>query len=88
MYPLSTAASGPPVASTLSTSRHASAIEAVHLRLDDRAAVEDVFVVEHVGLERQDLLRPQAPLLVPRARQAERLVPRRELHRARARLLR
>ena len=49
-------------------------------RLDDVAAVEDVLVLEQVGLEGQHLLHPQRPLLVPRRRQAERLVPRRELH--------
>ena len=48
-----------------------------HLR-----ALEDVGVVEQVGLEGEDLLDPQAPLLVPGARQAERLVPGRELDRA------
>ena len=48
-----------------------------HLR-----ALEDVGVVEEVGLEGEDLLDPQAPLLVPRPREAERLVPGRELDRA------
>ena len=42
-------------------------------------AVEDVVVLEQVGLEGQHLLQPQRPLLVPRPRQAERLVPRRQL---------
>ena len=42
-------------------------------------AVEDVVVLEQVGLEREHLLHPQRPLLVPRAGQAERLVPRRQL---------
>ena len=47
--------------------------------LDDVGAGEDVVVLEQVGLEGQHLLHPQRPLLVPRAGQAERLVPRREL---------
>ena len=38
-------------------------------------ALEDVGIVEQVGLVGEDLLDPQAPLLVPRPRQAERLVP-------------
>ncbi len=44
--------------------------------------LEDVGVVEQVGLVGEDLLDPQAPLLVPRAREAERLVPGRQLDRA------
>ena len=35
-------------------------------RLDDVRAVEEVVVLEEVGLERQHLLHPQRPLLVPR----------------------
>ncbi len=49
-----------------------------------RRALEDVGVLEQVGLVGEDLLDAQRPLLVPRARQAERLVPGRELDRARA----
>ena len=45
-------------------------------------ALEDVGVVEQVGLVGEDLLDPQAPLLVPGAGQAERLVPGRQLDRA------
>ena len=45
-----------------------------HLR-----ALEDVRVLEQVGLEGQHLLDAQRPLLVPRPRQAQRLVPGREL---------
>ena len=41
-----------------------------HLR-----ALEDVRVLQDVGLVGEDLLDPQRPLLVPRPRQAERLVP-------------
>ena len=48
-----------------------------HLR-----ALEQVGVLEQVGLVGEHLLDPQRPLLVPRARQAERLVPGRELDRA------
>ena len=44
-------------------------------------AVEEVVVLEQVGLEREHLLDAQRPLLIPRARQAERLVPRRQLDR-------
>ena len=51
------------------------------------AAVEDVAVFQQVGLEGHDLLQAQRPLLVPRARQAERLVPGRQLHRAGAGVL-
>ena len=46
-------------------------------RLDDAAPVENVLVLEQVGLEGQHLLHPQRPLLIPRRRQSERLVPRR-----------
>src|SRR6185295_14677755 len=40
-----------------------------------RGAVEDVAIFEQVGLVGEDLLHAQRPLLVERARQAERLVP-------------
>ena len=56
--------------------------EAVH---DDRA-LEDVGVLQHVGLEGHHLLDAQRPLLVPRARQAERLVPGGQLDGAGARV--
>ena len=39
-------------------------------------------VLEEIGLVRQDLLQPERPLLIPRPRQAERLVPRGQLERA------
>jgi hypothetical protein len=58
------------------------------LGLDHVRAVEEVVVLEQVGLEGQHLLHAQRPLLVPRTRQAERLVPGRQLHRAGARVLR
>ena len=51
------------------------------LGLDHRGAVEDVVVLEQVGLVGEHLLDAQRPLLVPRAGQAERLVPRRQLDR-------
>ena len=51
-------------------------------------AVEDVAVLEQIRLVGDDLLHAQRPLLIPRARQAERLVPGRQLHGARARIFR
>ena len=47
---------------------------------DDRPG-EDVRVLEQIGLEGEDLLDAQRPLLVPGPGEAERLVPRRELDR-------
>ena len=44
-------------------------------------------MLEQVGLVGQDLLDAQRPLLVPGPGQAERLVPRRQLHGARAGVL-
>ena len=58
------------------------------LRLDDLRALEEVAVLEQVGLVREHLLHAQRPLLVPRAGQAERLVPARQLQRAGSRVLR
>ena len=55
---------------------------------DRRRAVEHVAVFEQVGLVGEDLLHAQRPLLVPGPRQAERLVPGRQLHRAGARVFR
>ena len=46
--------------------------------------VEDVAVLEDVGLEREHLLHSQRPLLIPRSGKAQRLVPRRQLDRPRA----
>ena len=57
------------------------------LGLDDDRPGEEVVVLEQVGLVGEHLLHAQAPLLVPRPRQAERLVPRRQLDRAGARVL-
>ena len=63
-------------------------LQLLDLAVDLDRAVEDVAVVEQVGLVGDDLLEPERPLLVPRPRQAERLVPGGELHGAGARLLR
>ena len=49
--------------------------------------LEEVVVLEQVALVGQHLLDPQRPLLVPRPRQAERLVPRGQLHGAGAGVL-
>ena len=64
------------------------ALERLDLAVDHLRAVENIAVVEQVGLVGEDLLHAQRPLLVPRPRQAERLVPRRQLHGAGARVLR
>ncbi len=56
----------------------------VHEPVHHDRALEDVGVVEQVGLVGQHLLDPQRPLLVPRPRQPERLVPGRQLHGPRA----
>ena len=47
--------------------------------------IENVPVLEQIGLEREDLLSAQRKLLIPGPRQTERLVPRRKLHGARQR---
>ena len=49
-------------------------------RFDDRTALENVAVFQQVGLVGENLLNAQAPLLIPRPRQAQGFVPRRELH--------
>ena len=58
--------------------------EGLDLGLDHARPVEDVLVVQEIGLIGQDLLQAQRPLLVPGPRQAQRLVPGRQLHGARA----
>ena len=63
----------------VASSARASAFSASTLRVDLRGAIEEVVVLQQVGLVGQDLLHAQRPLLVPRARQAERLVPGRQL---------
>src|SRR5581483_9321880 len=46
------------------------------LRLDDLAALENIFVFEDVCFVRQNLLDAQTPLLIPGTWEPERLVPR------------
>ena len=55
--------------------------ELVDQAVHHHRALEDVGVLEQVGLVGEDLLDTQAPLLVPGAGQAERLVPGRQLDR-------
>ena len=55
---------------------------------DHARAVEEILVFEQIGLVGEDLLDAQRPLLVPGAREAQRLVPGRELERAAAGVLR
>src|SRR5437868_5186875 len=64
------------------------ALELLHLRRDLLGAVKDVAVFEQISLVGEDLLHAQRPLLIERPRQAERFVPGRQLHGARARTLR
>ena len=54
-------------------------LELLDEALHDRGALEDVGVLEQVGLVGEHLLDAQRPLLVPRAGEAERLVPGGEL---------
>jgi hypothetical protein len=58
-------------------------LQGLDLRGHGLRAVEQVGVFQEVGLVGQDLLHPERPLLVPGTRQAERLVPGRELDGAR-----
>ena len=55
-------------------------LQLLDLAGDHRRAVEDVVVVQKVGLEGEDLLHPERPLLVPGAGEAEGLVPGGKLH--------
>ena len=80
-FSVSTASNAPPSSQHVVELRLGRRAQLVRALLDHVRAVEDVVVLEQVGLERQHLLHAQRPLLVPRRRQAERLVPRRELHR-------
>ena len=57
------------------------------LLLHHVGAGEQVVVLEEVGLEGQHLLDAERPLLVPRAGQAQRLVPRGQLDRTRPRVV-
>ena len=54
-------------------------------RLNHFGAVKQIRILEQIGFVREHLLNAQRPLLVPRARQAERFIPRRQLQRAAAR---
>ena len=71
-----------------SISARAPSTSSATLALITDGALEDVVVLQQVGLESEHLLQPQRPLLVPRTREAERLVPRRQLQRAGAGVLR
>ena len=51
-------------------------------------SLQQIGVLEQIGLVGQDLLGPERPLLVPRRRQPQGLVPRGELHRPGSRILR
>ena len=50
-------------------------LELRNLGVDGGIAIEKIGVFEKIGLKRQDLLHAKRPLLVPRAGQAEGLVP-------------
>jgi hypothetical protein len=60
--------------------------ELADLRVHDLGAGEDVRILEQVALVGEDLLESKAPLLVPGTGQTERLVPRRQLDGAGARV--
>src|SRR5262249_3091020 len=64
------------------------ALELFDLARDFAGAVENIAVIEQVGLVGKNLLHTQRPLLVPWTRQAERFVPGWQLHGAGARTLR
>ena len=81
-----TASTAPPRSSTRRHLRARALQQLADEPVHDDRALEDVRVVEQVGLVGQHLLDSQRPLLVPRAREAQRLVPGGQLHaRARAR---
>ena len=63
-------------------------LQRLDARLDLLRAVENVAEFQQVRLIGHDLLQPQRPLLIERARQSQRLVPGGKLHGARARGLR
>ena len=86
--PVSIALTAPPIASMAAISASASVLSLRDQRRDFLAAVEDVAELQKVRLVGHDLLQAQRPLLVERARQAERLVPGRQLDGAGARVLR
>ena len=70
-----TAATAPPCSSTIAISACAPSSISRDEPLHDVRALEDVGVLEQVGLVGEDLLDAQRPLLIPRPRQPERLVP-------------
>ncbi len=63
-------------------------LQRLGLRGHHMRTVEQVFELQQIGLKGEDLLQAQRPLLVPWPRQAQRLVPRRQLQRAATRPLR
>ena len=80
---------GPDRAPVLLDDRHLGPRALEHLGhepVHHLGALEEVGVLEQVGLIGQHLLDAQRPLLVPRARQPQRLVPRGELDRPRPRV--
>ncbi len=81
-----TASTAPPCSATTAISARAPSSSSVHERVHHLRALEDVGVLEEVGLVGEHLLDAQRPLLVPRTRQSERLVPGRKLDRAGARV--
>ena len=58
------------------------------LAVNRGVAVEKIVIFQKVGFIGQNLLHPQRPLLIPRARQAQSLVPSGQLHRTGAGLFR
>ena len=62
-------------------------LERRNLAFDHWIAIKKIAVLQEVGFERQNLLHPKRPLLIPRAREAERFVPSRQLHSTGTRIL-
>ena len=81
-----TASTAPPCSATTAISARAPSSSSATSAVHHLRALEDVGVLEDVGFVGQHLLDAQRPLLIPRARQPERLVPRRQLDRAGARV--
>jgi hypothetical protein len=69
----------PPWASTFSISLWRTFDQFPDLGGNDRRPIENVVVLQQIGLESHHLLHPQRPLLIPGAWQTHRLVPRRKL---------
>ncbi len=76
------------MASICASSARAPVLQRLDLCGHGGVAVEEVAVFQQVGFIGEDLLHPQRPLLIPGARQAERLVPGGQLHGAGAGVLR